>query len=323
MHHANAFVLGQMVEGNNKFYQNIPVMNKQWGSNLVVQIGTCCPNEAALATERLVRAGANEINLNVGCPSDNVQSGKFGCVLMKDPRRVAQICKSMVDAADNKANISVKCRIGVDNEESVEFLYNFIETVSLIGGIKLFIIHARRAWLKGLSPKQNRSIPQLNYNLVNECTRLFSDLAFVLNGGISDVESIEDHLETMDGVMLGRKIMNDPWFLQKLDRDLYGVNEFPNHDDIFKDYLRYADEIQEKYSCRSTVLAKPAFAFFNGAKARAFRGNLTKLLSKAKMSSNDPAFNSNSVKFSTLVHESIEQSKRDFLKTYKPNMPTL
>ncbi|PVV03646.1 hypothetical protein BB560_001872 [Smittium megazygosporum] len=305
MFHANCFLHNELQINSENFFKRLPVTNLAWGKNLVVQIGTCSPHEAEIATSRLIEAGANEINLNVGCPSGNVQSGNFGCVLMKEPDLVAQICKSMVEAAKDPNKISVKCRIGIDNVESFGFLSNFVSTVFEKSNVTNFVIHARSAWLKGLSPKQNRQVPKLNYPLALQIKERYPELNVVINGGIASIEEIKGHLESMDGVMIGRKIMNNPWFLQDIDQEIYKCSNLPTQQEVFTKYLEYADFMQNKYDFRQSILAHPLLHFFSGAKARAFRGNITSLISTAKKESQH-----NLPLLSTLAKEAIDMALR-------------
>jgi tRNA-dihydrouridine synthase A len=181
--------------------------------------------------------GYDEINLNCGCPSDRVQSGMFGACLMKNPELVAKCIKAMQDVV--KIPVTVKCRIGIDDCEDYEFLENFIRIVSEKGGCKIFIIHARKAWLQGLSPKENRDIPPLQYDLVADIQAAFPHLTFHINGGIKTMEQVSTMLglpsrpsssgngETksqadfnFDGVMIGREAYQNPWFLRHIEEEL-------------------------------------------------------------------------------------------------------
>lgn len=162
--------------------------------------------------------GYDEININVGCPSDRVQKGAFGACLMKTPEVVADCVNEM----QNQVNIpiTVKSRIGVDEQESYKDLFNFIETVSK-AGCKTFIIHARKAWLKGLSTKENRTIPVLNYEFVYKIKQDFPRLNIVINGGLKSLEETQQHLNKVDGVMMGRSIYHNPFLLSQVDNEIY------------------------------------------------------------------------------------------------------
>ncbi|KAI8326018.1 FMN-linked oxidoreductase, partial [Martensiomyces pterosporus] len=231
MIHANAFSRGQIHLDRPKLAQNVPLRELQdFSQGIVVQIGASSPSDAHMAVNELGRLGVRHVNLNCGCPSRNVQMGSFGAVLMKTPEAVRDIVAAMVDAAADRdaMQISVKCRIGIDEDESPEFLRRFIDTV-IAGGQRpsslesrvSFVLHTRRAWLSGLSPEQNRTVPKLNYGRAYEMVKEFPRTSFVVNGGISTVEAVSRHLAEADGVMVGRKIREDPWFLAELDRHIY------------------------------------------------------------------------------------------------------
>ncbi len=175
---------------------------------VALQLGGSDPAELALAARLGAEAGYDEINLNVGCPSDRVQSGTFGAILMKDPNLVAECCAAMVAAQPRE--VTVKCRIGVDDQMPEEVLPEFIARVSA-AGVGRFTIHARKAWLQGLSPKENRDIPPLDYDLVVKMKALFPHLHLSINGGIASLDEAEMLLERgMDGVMIGRAAYHQP-----------------------------------------------------------------------------------------------------------------
>ncbi|BBB22515.1 tRNA-dihydrouridine synthase A [Abyssogena phaseoliformis symbiont OG214] len=185
---------------------------------LVLQLGGSEPKEMAQAAKMAQDWGYDEININVGCPSDRVQSGSFGACLMQTPQVVAQCVGAMRQVVD--VPITVKSRIGVDDMDSYGELVNFVATVEG-AGCDNFLIHARKAWLKGLSPKENRSVPRLNYGWVYQIKRDFLHLAIGINGGIMDMESSLQHLEYVDGVMLGRAVYHQPYLLSEVDGLIY------------------------------------------------------------------------------------------------------
>jgi len=184
---------------------------------VALQLGGSEPEELARAARIGAEYGYDEINLNVGCPSERVRKGSFGACLMKEPALVRDCMAAMREAV--AVPVTVKTRIGVDEHDSIEFLNDFIGTVA-DSGVQTFIIHARKAWLKGLSPKQNREIPPLAYDRVHRLRRTFPDLHFILNGGLTNVESALSELEWVDGIMLGRAAYQDPWILVELGRRL-------------------------------------------------------------------------------------------------------
>lgn len=184
---------------------------------VALQLGGSDPELLAEAVRIANAWGYDEINLNIGCPSDRVQSGRFGACLMAEPRRVADCVATMREAADSP--VTVKTRIGIDDRDDYEFLAEFIETVAA-AGCDHFVIHARKAILAGLTPKENRSVPPLRYDVVYRLKREFADLTVVLNGGIESLGAVRAHLGKVDGVMIGRKAYADPWFLVELQQAL-------------------------------------------------------------------------------------------------------
>jgi tRNA-dihydrouridine synthase A len=187
---------------------------------LALQVGGSDPLELAEAARIGVEWGYDEINLNVGCPSDRVQSGRFGACLMREPELVADCFTAMHEAVS--VPVTVKCRLGVDAQDEYADLQHFIETVAA-RGCTVFVVHARKAWLKGLSPKENRDVPPLNYERVYQLKRHFPLLTIVINGGINEVAEVERHLEHTDGVMLGRTAYHEPYRLAELEHRLYGT----------------------------------------------------------------------------------------------------
>ncbi|MHB8446466.1 MAG: tRNA dihydrouridine(20/20a) synthase DusA [Rudaea sp.] len=195
---------------------------------LALQLGGHEPAELAAAARIGVDFGYDEINLNVGCPSDRVQSGRFGACLMREPALVAD-CVAAMHAAVN-VPVTVKCRIGVDDQDDYEDLQRFTET--LIGaGLEVLIVHARKAWLHGLSPRENREIPPLNYPRVYRLKQEFSRLTIVINGGIVDADAAKSQLQRVDGVMLGRAAYHDPYVLARIEHEFFGT-PLPARDDI-------------------------------------------------------------------------------------------
>ncbi len=188
---------------------------------VALQLGGSDPAELARAARMGAEEGYDEINLNVGCPSDRVQSGTFGAVLMKRPRLVAECAAAMIAACP--VEVTVKCRIGVDDQEPAEILPRFLQEVSA-AGVRRFAIHARKAWLQGLSPKENREIPPLDYPLVHAMKREFPHLHLTINGGVNSLAEAREHLAAgMDGVMIGRAAYHRPAeILLKADEEIFG-----------------------------------------------------------------------------------------------------
>jgi tRNA-dihydrouridine synthase A len=189
-------------------------------SPVALQLGGSDPADLARATAIGVRWGYDEINLNCGCPSDRVQRGTFGACLMATPQVVADGVKAMLDAAQG-VPVSVKHRLGIDRHESYAFVRDFVGTVAQ-AGCTVFIVHARNAWLDGLSPKDNRDIPPLRYHDAHQLKRDFPALSFVINGGIGSSSQIDAQLGLMDGVMVGRTAYHEPWSMCDWDSRYFG-----------------------------------------------------------------------------------------------------
>ncbi|KAA3633769.1 MAG: tRNA dihydrouridine(20/20a) synthase DusA [Proteobacteria bacterium] len=203
------------------------------------QLGGSDPGELARSARYAADAGFDEINLNIGCPSDRVQSGRFGACLMAQPDLVARCVDAMARAVS--IAVTVKTRIGIDRQDSYEFFARFVDTVA-DAGCRSFTIHARKAWLQGLSPKQNREIPPLVYDTVYRLKRDRPELEIVVNGGIRDIDEALRHLECVDGVMMGREAFRNPAVLFDVDRRIFGSRAAPlDRETILRRYLDYAD----------------------------------------------------------------------------------
>jgi tRNA-dihydrouridine synthase A len=234
-----------------------------------LQLGGCDPEKLALAARIGDDYGYDEINLNVGCPSDRVQSGRFGACLMAEPGLVAACVAAMGEAA--KIPVTVKCRVGIDDQDAEETLDRFIDTVAQ-GGCRTFIVHARKAWLKGLSPKENRDVPPLDYGRVHRLKQRRSDLEIVLNGGIESFTSAIAQLPQVDGVMLGRAAYADPYLLTEVDRALFGSDEAPpSRLDVLDRFAPYVER-QVAGGLRLNQMTRHILGLFHGQpRARAFR----------------------------------------------------
>ncbi|MBS0211693.1 MAG: tRNA dihydrouridine(20/20a) synthase DusA [Proteobacteria bacterium] len=194
---------------------------------LALQLGGSEPGALAQATRIAAELGYDEVNLNVGCPSDRVQAGRFGACLMREPMLVAACVAAMRAAvADTPAQVTVKCRLGVDEVEDYPSFRQFIDAIAATG-CNVFAVHARKAWLQGLSPKENREIPPLRYDWVYRLKRERPDLTVLINGGIAGVDDALEHLQHVDGVMLGRVAYHDPYVLHRLDNALTGADDLP------------------------------------------------------------------------------------------------
>src|SRR5690606_20254318 len=191
---------------------------------VALQLGGSNPERLATAARIGAEFGYDEINLNVGCPSDRVQEGRFGACLMAEPELVAECVAAM--QATCEVPVTVKCRIGIDDQDSEADLERFISTVAA-AGCATFIVHARKAWLQGLSPKENRDVPPLDYNRVYRLKAAHPELTIVINGGIRSLDEAEKHLQHVDGVMLGRAAYQMPYLLAEVDRRIFGSDEPP------------------------------------------------------------------------------------------------
>jgi len=227
---------GAIIHGKGDFLQyseqEHPIALQLGGSN-PVDLATC----AKLAAER----GYDEINLNVGCPSDRVQNGRFGACLMAEPQLVADCVSAMREVAD--VPVTVKTRIGIDEQDSYEFLTDFISTVHEKGGVDQFTIHARKAWLSGLSPKENREIPPLDYPRAYQIKKDFPHLTIAVNGGVKTLAEAKEHLEHLDGVMIGREAYQNPYILAEVDQQIFGVEkEVIKRSDVVKAMYPYIEQ---------------------------------------------------------------------------------
>ena len=218
---------------------------------IAIQLGGSNPTSMAAAAKVAEDWGYDEININVGCPSDRVQSGSFGACLMQTPEIVAQ-CVEAMGLAVAKTPITVKSRIGVDDMESFEALVDFVDIISK-AGCQSFIIHARKAWLQGLSPKENRSVPPLNYDWVYEIKRLYPQLNIGINGGIMDIDSAKQHLLSVDSAMLGRAVYHQPYLLAEVDEKIYGQNgAIKSREQVLLQFIKYMQtQVEQAVPVRS------------------------------------------------------------------------
>ena len=237
-----------------------------------LQLGGSDPAKLGEAARIGADYGYDEINLNIGCPSDRVQSGRFGACLMAEPDLVAECVTAMGEAA--ALPITVKCRIGIDDQDAEESLDRFIDDVAGAGA-RTFIVHARKAWLKGLSPKENRDVPPLDYGRVSRLKARRPELEIVLNGGIDSIASATAHLGEVDGVMLGRAAYADPYLLAEVDRELFGANDAPpSRLGVLDRFLPYV-EAQLAQGARLNQMTRHILGLFHGQpRARAFRRHL-------------------------------------------------
>ena len=191
---------------------------------VAVQLGGCDPQHMTQCAVKSQEYGYDEVNINVGCPSDRVKNGSFGACLMAQPQVVADCVKAMQAEVD--IPVTVKCRIGIDDMDEYEDFSRFIDVVAS-AGCDTFIVHARKAWLQGLSPKENRDIPPLNYERVYQLKSQHPGLNISINGGITSLEQAEEHLNQVDGVMIGREVYSNPYILAEVDKRFYGDTAQP------------------------------------------------------------------------------------------------
>ena len=248
---------------------------------VAIQLGGSDVNDLVKSAKIAEDYGYDEINLNVGCPSDRVQKGRFGACLMLEPDHVAECLNAM--QTNVKVPVTIKCRLGVDHHEDYEFLYNFVDIVQN-AGIKHFIIHARNGILKGLSPRQNRHIPPLKYDYVYQLKKDFPNLNITINGGIKTIDECKDHLKYVDGVMIGRAAYENPFLIKDIDTELYGIESNINSKkSILNQYLDYVeDKLQEGHDL--SRMMKHLFGLSRGDKfAKTFRIKILEVIKKESL----------------------------------------
>jgi len=240
---------------------------------VALQLGGSDPAALALCAKMGEDYGYDEINLNCGCPSDRVQNGNFGACLMAEPELVASCVAAMADKVS--IPVTVKCRIGIDNCDEIPFLTRFLEEVSQAGCQK-FVVHARQAWLKGLSPKENREIPPLRYDLVQYFKKTFEHIDIVVNGGIKTIDEIQGHLTHFDGVMIGREAYQNPWFLAEIEQQIQGNNHIVSREAVAELMLPYIAEQEKRYGTPAKSIVRHMLGLYNGLPgARKWRRILT------------------------------------------------
>ncbi|GAB4217740.1 MAG: tRNA dihydrouridine(20/20a) synthase DusA [Rhodoferax sp.] len=251
---------------------------------VALQLGGSEPHDLAQCARLAQRWGYDEINLNCGCPSERVQRGAFGACLMREPALVAQCVQAMVDAVN--VPVTVKHRIGLDRDEDYAMVRDFVGSVAL-AGCSTFIVHARNAWLQGLSPKENRDVPPLRYDVVYRLKQDFPQLTIVLNGGVTDSAQIAQHLQQVDGVMLGRQAYHQPWWMSAWDAVFWDdpTAAPPTRDAVERTMVRYMQRMQSQGVAWPTV-AKAMLGLRHGLPgARAWR----RVWSDARLKATDPA----------------------------------
>lgn len=266
---------GALIHGDHhRFLQFNAVENP-----LAFQLGGSNPHELAICARMAEDYGYAEVNLNVGCPSDRVQNGRFGACLMAEPELVAECVAAMSGAVT--IHVTIKSRIGIDERDSYQELANFIATVAN-AGCRTFIVHARKAWLSSLSPKENREVPPLRYDLVYQLKKDFPQLEIILNGGITSLDQAEEMLKNVDGVMMGREAYHNPYLLADVDRRFFGAVSDPlSRHEIVAKLIPYIKE-QLKTGARLNSVSRHILGLFHGEPgARGWRRTISENVSKS------------------------------------------
>ena len=256
--------------------------NKSIESPVALQLGGSNPDELAKCSEIAESMGYDEINLNLGCPSERVQKGSFGACLMIEPKLVQRCLNAMKQSVS--IPVTAKCRTGIDKIEDYDFLQSFVEGIAN-QNISTIIIHARNAILKGLSPRQNRTIPPLKYDYVYRIKEDFPELEIIINGGINSLIEAKDHLQNVDGVMLGRAPYDNPMMLDDVDSEIFGE---PKKQilrlDILKEYLTYLEELDDP-KIRLNQVLKHIYGLNKGLKnARKYRYEINQIMKEGNLS---------------------------------------
>ncbi len=251
---------------------------------LSFQLGGSNPHDLAICAKMIEDYGYAEVNLNVGCPSDRVQNGRFGACLMADPELVAECVAAMSQAV--AIPVTVKSRIGIDERDSYPELVHFIATIAS-AGCETFIVHARKAWLSGLSPKQNREVPPLRYDLVYQLKKDFPQLEIIINGGIMSLDQAEDMLKHVDGVMMGREAYHNPYILAHVDKRFFASDSDPlSRPAIVALLIPYIQE-QLKTDVRLNSVSRHILGLFHGQPgARGWRRYISENVGKSGVDEN-------------------------------------
>ena len=247
---------GAILRGNQKNVLEFSEFEKP----VALQLGGSSVKELSEASKIAEDHNYDEINLNLGCPSKKVQKNKFGACLIKEPDLVAECLSGMVNST--KLPVTVKTRIGFDDVEDFEYLDKFIKKIAS-AGVKTIILHARKAILKGLSPRDNLRIPKLNYGIVKQIKDSNPNLEIIINGGITTTEQIKEHLNNVDGVMIGRSIYQSPYFLADIEREIFNNNEIPTREEIVKKIVEYC-LIEVKKGTRVNQVMRHTVGLFHG-----------------------------------------------------------
>ena len=258
MLYTEMIVANAIIKGDKDFHLKFNLLEKP----LVLQIGGSDPKELAQATKIAENYGYDEINLNLGCPSKKVQKNKFGACLMKEPNLVGDCINEMINACN--IPITVKTRIGFDEFENYEYLKKFLSIIKK-AGVKTFVIHARKAVLNGLTPKQNLNIPPLKYDFVYKAKKDFKDDIVIINGGIDSIDKIKTHLEKVDGVMIGRAAYHSPYFLAEIEKEIFNNSNIPTRSEVMEQMIPYINT-ETKKGTRLNQIMRHTIGLFHGQK---------------------------------------------------------
>ena len=240
---------------------------------VALQLGGSNPEDLARCARMAQDWGYNEVNLNCGCPSDRVQNGMIGAILMQHADLVSDCMKAMLDTVD--IDVTIKHRIGIDDMEDYQGLVGFVGKVAECG-CTTFVVHARKAWLQGLSPKQNREIPPLQYPMVYDLKRQFPELEIIINGGLHTLALCEEQMPHVDGVMVGREAYSNPYILAEVDRRFYGdEHSIPSRMDVAEQFMAYCEQ-QLAQGLKLKYMTRHMLGLFQGIRgAKGFRRHLS------------------------------------------------
>jgi len=227
---------------------------------VALQLGGSDPQDLAECAKMGEDAGYDEINLNCGCPSDRVQKGKIGAILMEEPETVARCIEAMIGAVS--IPVTIKCRIGIDDYDSYEFLDKFV-TLNKEAGCETFIIHARKAWLSGLSPKENRNVPPINYERVKQIKENHPELNISVNGEIKTIDAVQEHLEIFDSAMIGREAYQNPYILAEAEKEIFGNNNVLSREEIALAMIPYIEQQMRDYETPVKSITRHMIGLFH------------------------------------------------------------
>ena len=252
---------------------------KEGEKNLTIQLAGSDPKKYGQCASIIENQGYDEINLNIGCPSSKVVKGEFGACLMNDPDKVAECVYEIKKSCD--LPVSIKTRLGLGYKENLDLLFTLIDKTKASGCSK-YIIHARNAILNGLSPKKNRKIPLLRYADVTTVKNSFPDTEFYLNGGVEDISEIRKNINKFDGLMIGRRIYDNPMFLNQIEKEIYNNNETLSRQSILKKYLKYALSLQNKNTSNYLLLRHLFSLYYNTSSSKKWKKFLHDIIQSDK-----------------------------------------